>query len=152
MDSLQSKFNSSILEGAEKITGLSLDEINFANAEVIEMKFNRGNTLQCIEIGDWKNCLPPSLQVTFCIFEQERLDKFLIYIELEFVDVQELKIYTFGYQNPICSLDISESFSERLKTNMKDVSWGGAGHDVEFICSSIKFLQQWNEDEWESRK
>lgn len=130
--------------GSEELISLFEHTPSFDDAEVVDMHFNRGNTLDCAKSNNWRNHQVPFLQVQFYLFDNyyscEDPRASACYITIEFLDIQEFSLSRFEHQNPICDFNITESFVERLNKNMFGVNWGGAGHEVDFLCAEIRYL------------
>ena len=133
------------IKGYERLVAMFHNPQTFDDAEIINMYFSRGNTLECAENDNWDLHVYPSLVVDFVIFDNlyqsNDPDANLSEIRLEFIDIRNINLLNFDDQNVIRDLNIKSLFSKQIQDNLLEVSWGGVSHTVDFICSKIELKQ-----------
>ncbi|MGH6619935.1 MAG: hypothetical protein ACREF6_10365, partial [Alphaproteobacteria bacterium] len=88
----------------------------------------------------------PSLSATFYVFDArfslEAPERRAAIATILFEQLDAFEMSGINHQNPIIGLGISLVFSERLKTKLFKVDWGGTAlpHEVSLTCASIKVL------------
>ncbi|MEX1033889.1 MAG: hypothetical protein WDZ30_11060 [Cellvibrionaceae bacterium] len=116
----------------------------FDSAEIMNLKFIRGNTLQCMDAGNWGGHEPVSLTAKLFVFDERFADtderRNPAIVTMTFNSLDQIHLDGFNYQNSMCGLGIRRQFLENLKKNLLRVDWGGAAikHDVSLVCESIK--------------
>lgn len=156
MERLMTRFAESDFEYCDDEAVISLIERNrllrdpygrwptFADAEIIEFNFLRGNLLECMRSDKWENLCPPSLRCAIYTFDEryahDDLKRKPSIVSLFFRGVGELYMNGFNYQNAIFGMGIRRVFSTELKVDVFSVAWGGSAiqHDVKFICENIR--------------
>ena len=115
----------------------------FEDAELISMRFHRGNHMAVSDRGGWDQRVPPTLEATFYVFnadaDADSRERRPAHVSLVFSELHEVQIEGLNYQNPIQGLGIHLERLERLKLACFRVNWGGTGmrHEVSLLCESI---------------
>jgi hypothetical protein len=113
----------------------------FEDAELVSIKFNRGNHMAVAERDDWRQRIPPTLEARFYVFNAEvgpeSSERRPAEVSLQFSELHEAQIQGLGCQNPIQGLGIHIEQVESLRQACFRVNWGGAGHEVSLLCTSI---------------
>ena len=113
----------------------------FADAEILALRFERGNHMEVIEHKRWNERIAESLEVTFFVFDarhaQVTPERKPTKAVIRFEPLTEFTMNGFNYQNPILCLDISRVSEKRFR-----VEWGGTAmhHEVSFVCERIRVL------------
>jgi len=118
---------------------------SFEDAEVIALKFERGNHMQVVERGAWAERLGESLAATFLVFDARHAlispARKPTEAVIRFEPLTSFKMSGFNYQNPILGLNISPHDLLQDKSKFL-VQWGGTAmhHEVSFNCERICVL------------
>jgi hypothetical protein len=134
------------IEGANLLINRFGQWPTFEDGEVLDITLDRGNFMQVSESGAWHEFVQPSLSATFyvfdCRFSLEAPERRATIATIRFGQLDAFEINGFNHQNPIIGLGISLVYSERLKTKLFKVDWGGAvlPHEVSLACAGIRVV------------
>lgn len=135
-----------LIEGANSVIARFGEWPTFEDGEVLAFAFDRGNHWWVIEAGAWSERIPPSLTVTFYVFDSRYADtapeRKPSKVCIRFEEFDEFEMDGLNHQNPIVGMWITVSHSDRLKQNLLSVNWGGTGikHEVSFLCGHVRVL------------
>lgn len=136
----------SVIEGANRLVERFGQWPTFEDGEVLNLTLDRGNFVQLPESGAWHEFVRPSLSAAFYVFDSrfslEAPERRATIATIRFGQLDAFEMNGFNHQNPIIGLGISLVFSERLKTKLFKVDWGGTAlpHEVSLTCASVKVL------------
>ncbi|HWA60581.1 MAG TPA: hypothetical protein VG939_04365 [Caulobacteraceae bacterium] len=120
---------------------------DFADAELVTLRLDRGDLLSAFRTGDYAAAVHPSATVVFRLadnrFPVGAPDRKETLATLRFERLDAVSIRGFNHQNPILGLGITRRWLRRLRMEMFDVRWGGTamGHDVRLTCGSIEVAE-----------
>lgn len=115
----------------------------FDGAEVLNINLDRGNTIDFVTGDTWEGRVASCMTVQFLLSGEESLvfkkNKGDV-VSFSFLDIDDVLMSGFNYQNAICGLGIRGVYSERLRKKMFRVDWGGGalGHKVSLVCSKVR--------------
>lgn len=133
----------SSINGAEKLVSIYGNWPSFDSAEILNLKMERGNILECIRANNWDNQIDVSMEVNFYLFDANYADndprRNPRTVTILFNGIDDISLNGFNYQNPICGLGIHHEISLRLQKKLFRVCWGGSAlnHDVSLLCEDI---------------
>ena len=121
--------------------------LKFEDAEIVSIAFDRGNLTRIVRTGRWKEAVHPSLEVVFYVFDASRAsgspDRKPSLLTMRFSRLDRFALNGFNHQNPIVGLAIIRERSDRLKTDLFAVDWGGTAmfHEASFTCEKIEVVK-----------
>jgi hypothetical protein len=133
------------IEGSDRVVERFGRWLNFADAEVVSLTFDRGNLMEIFQTGRWPEAVPPSLEAVFYVFDASlasEADRKPSMLTIRFSELDRFALDGFNHQNPIVELAIIREHSERMKKDLFAVDWGGAGivHEASFTCGKIAVI------------
>lgn len=132
-----------LVQGSGLLTGRFGEWPSFEDAEVRLLNLDRGNHEWVVQTERWADRIPPSLTVTFYVFDNRFADddprRNPSEVTVKFCELDQFEIDGFNHQNPILGLGIRLVYSPERRKQMFLVDWGGTAlkHDVRFFCESV---------------